>query len=130
MLQNRWWNKGWDEPPPAVTVPLVANLRTVIDAADKAATAVEHASPENAAADYLAVLSDLLQLVLNFGRGDLMLVNSYVTDEALCALAGRILTSETVSQCVRHGLLACLQLLSCLFGVRKASKPLRSAVHP
>lgn len=100
VLQRAYWK--WRDHPEAATVPLVANARAVIIATDEADTAAQNAAPEDAEAEYLAVMADLLRPVLCQGIEDLQLVKSYITDEPLRALASRILTSDVISQCVPH----------------------------
>ena len=47
-------------------------------------------------------MKDLLLPVLRQGIEDLELVESYITDEPMRALASRILTSDTISQYVQQ----------------------------
>ena len=112
VLQRACWKWRDHCELSAVTVPLVANARAVIIAADEADAAAQNAAPEDAAAEYLAVMDDLLRPVLCQGLEDLELVESYITNEPLRALASRILTTDVISQCVQHH---CLPLhVSCL----------------
>jgi hypothetical protein len=81
-------------------IPPLANRRHVIEADARAKTAVEEAElSEDKEEVYLEALRDAMELVTPQGVQDVLLVQEYVGDELLRALAHHVLTCQPISTC-------------------------------